>query len=77
MWKYQDYRMCSRGIVPALNVASLIGIRILCKVGCRVIFTDTAGYVKYYGKIILWGTKDSSTDLWVLPLTPKAISEVK
>ena len=50
-------------IVPALNGASLIGIRILCKVGCRVVFTDTACYVKYNGKIILWGTKDPSTDL--------------
>jgi hypothetical protein len=60
-------------IVPALNVASLIGIRILCKVGCRVVFTDTACYVKYNGKIILRGTKDPNTDLWVLPLTPKAI----
>jgi hypothetical protein len=62
-------------IVPALNVASLIGIRILCKVGCRVVFTDTACYVKYNGKIILRGTKDPSTDLWVLPFTPKAINE--
>jgi hypothetical protein len=62
-------------IVPALNVASLISIRILCKVGCRVVFTDTACYVKYNGKIILRGTKDPSTDLWVLPLTPKAINE--
>ena len=62
-------------IVPALNVASLIGIRILCKVGCWVVFTDTACYVKYNGKIILRGTKDPSTDLWVLPLTPKAINE--
>jgi hypothetical protein len=62
-------------IVPALNVASLIGIRILCKVGCKVIFTNTTCYVKYNGKIILRGTKDPSTDLWVLPLTPKAIKE--
>jgi hypothetical protein len=29
--------------------------------------------VKYNGKIILRGTKDPNTDLWVLPLTPKAI----
>jgi len=56
-------------IVPALNVASLIGIRILCKVGCRVVFTNMACYVKYNGKIILRGTKDPNTDLWVLPLT--------
>ena len=62
-------------IVPALNVASLIGIQILCKVRCRVVFTDTACYVKYNGNIILQGTKDPSTDLWVLPLTPNTISE--
>jgi hypothetical protein len=37
------------------------------------VFTDTAWYVKYNGKIILRGTKDPNTDLWVLPLTPKAI----
>ena len=61
-------------IVPALNVASLIGIQILCKVGCRVVFTNTACYVKFNGKIILQETKDPCTDLWVLPLTPKAIS---
>jgi hypothetical protein len=48
-------------IVPALSVASLIGIRVLCKVGCRVIFTNTACYVKYNGQIILRGTKDPST----------------
>ena len=40
-------------IVPALNVASLIGIRILCKVGCPVVFNDTACYVKYNGNIII------------------------
>ncbi len=62
-------------IDPALNVASLIGIQTLCKVGCPVVFTDTKFYVKYDGKIILRGTKDPSTDLWVLPLTPNAISE--
>ncbi len=39
-------------IVPALNVASLIGIRILFKVGCWVVFTDTACHVKYNGKNI-------------------------
>jgi hypothetical protein len=42
-------------IIPALNVTSLIGIRVLCKAGCRVIFTDTACYVKYNKKIVLVG----------------------
>ena len=64
-------------IVPDLTVASLIGIRILCKMGCTVLFTDTACYVRYQGKVILTGYKDPSTDLWVLPITPDAIKQQK
>jgi hypothetical protein len=64
-------------IVPDLTVASLVGIRKLCKMGCTVLFTDTACYVKYQGKVILMGYKDPSTDLWVLPITPDAINQQK
>jgi hypothetical protein len=60
-------------IVPDLTVALLIGIQILCKMGCIVVFTDTVCYVRYQGKVILTGYKDPSTDLWVLPITPDAI----
>ena len=38
-------------IVPDLTVALLIGIRILCKAGCIVIFTNTACHVIYGGKL--------------------------
>jgi hypothetical protein len=64
-------------IVSKLTVASLMGIRILCKLGCTVLFTDTACYVRYHGQVILTGYKDPSTDLWVLPITPNAISQEK
>ena len=64
-------------IVPDLTVASLVGIRILCKLGCTVVFTDTACYVFYQEQLILTGYKDPSTDLWVLPITPDAIDEAK
>ena len=64
-------------IVPDLTVASLVGIRILCKMGCTVLFTDTVCYVKYQGKVILMGYKDPSTDLWVVPITPDAINQQK
>ena len=64
-------------IVPDLTVASLVGIRILCKLGCTVVFTDTACYVFYQEQLILTGYKDPSTDLWVLPITPDAINEAK
>jgi hypothetical protein len=64
-------------IVPELTVASLVGIKILCKLGCTVLFTDTACYVRYQGKVILTGYKDPSMDLWVLPITPDAINQEK
>ncbi len=60
-------------IVPDLTVALLIEIQIFCKMGCIIVFTDTACYVRYQGKVILTGYKDLSTDLWVLPITPDAI----
>ncbi len=64
-------------IVPKLTVVSLVGIQILCKLGCTVLFTDKVCYVRYQGKIILTGYKDPSTDLWVLPITPDAIHQEK
>ena len=60
-------------IVPNLTVASLIGIRILCKVGRIVVFTDVACYVMYNGEVISTGHKEPSTDLWISPITPDAI----
>ncbi len=64
-------------IVPELTVVSLVGIQILCKLGCTVLFTDKACYVRYQGKVILTGYKDPSTDLWVLPITPDTINQEK
>ncbi len=60
-------------IVPDLSMALLVGICILCKAGCIVIFTKTASYVMYGGNVILTGYKDPSTDLWVFPITPDKI----
>ena len=55
-------------IVPDLKVASLFGIRVLCKAGCKVIFDIDKCDVYYQNKIILRGQKDPSTDLWTLPI---------
>ena len=60
-------------IVPGLSMASLMGIRVLCKAGCVVIFTNAKCEVWFNKKLILQGTKDPSTDLWTLPITPAAI----
>ncbi len=54
-------------------MALLMGIRVLCKAGCKVIFTDTKCEVKYKNKVILNGIKDPTTDLWTLPITPTEI----
>jgi hypothetical protein len=62
-------------IVPGLSMASLMGIRVLCKAGCKVIFTDTKCKVRFNNKIILNGIKDPTIDLWTLPITPTAINE--
>jgi hypothetical protein len=60
-------------IVSGLSMASLMGIRVLCKAGCKEIFTDTKCEVKYQNKVILNELKDPTTDLWTLPITPTAI----
>jgi hypothetical protein len=61
-------------IVQGLTMASLVGIRILCKAGCIVIFTDKYCDVMYNEKLILRGYKDPQTDLWILPITRDAIN---
>ena len=57
-------------IVPHLAIASLFGIRVLCKAGCKVVFDDDTCDVYYDSKLILRGYKDPSTDLWTLPIVP-------
>jgi hypothetical protein len=60
----------TRHIVPRLLIASLIGICVLCKAGCKVVFTKNYCNVIYNNKVILQGTKDPSMDLWTLPINP-------
>jgi hypothetical protein len=60
-------------IIPDLKIASLIGIRPLCKVGCKVIFDNEKCDVVCEGNIILQGYKDPTTDLWTLPITKKGM----
>jgi hypothetical protein len=55
-------------VVPKLSIVSLIGIRVLCNTGCKVVFTKTSCSVIYDGRIILHGNKDPSTDLWTLQI---------
>ncbi len=55
-------------IVPGITMASLIGIRILCKAGCNVVFDDEKCEVFYRNNLILTGYKDPTTYLWTLPI---------
>jgi hypothetical protein len=57
-------------IVPNLSIASLFGIRVLCKAGCKVVFDNDKCDVYVKDKLILRGYKDPSTNLWTLPITP-------
>ncbi len=65
----------TRYIVPGITMASLIGIRILCKAGCKVVFDNKKCEVFYENKIILRGYKDLTTDLWTLPIINEEIAK--
>jgi hypothetical protein len=58
-------------IVPSLSITSLIGIRPLCKVECKVIFDNKKCDMMFNGVVILRGFKDPSTGLWTLPTPTK------
>ncbi len=62
-------------IVPGITIASLIGIRILCKAGCKVISNNVKCKVLYKDNIILCGYEAPTTYVWTLLLTTKEIVE--
>ncbi len=62
-------------IVPGITIASLIGIRILCKAGCKVIFDNEKCEVIYKNNTILRGYKDPTTNLWTLPIINEGIAK--
>jgi hypothetical protein len=55
-------------IVLHLPVVSLMGICPLCNARCTVVFDKNKCNVIYDGNVILQYYKDSSTDLWILPI---------
>ncbi len=56
--------------MPDMTTASLLGIRVLCKVGCKVLFDNNKCQIIYDGKVILRGYKELASDLWTLPILP-------
>jgi hypothetical protein len=57
-------------IMPNMTTSSLFGIRILCKLGCKVLFDNNKCQVIYNNKVILTGYKDPISNLWTLPILP-------
>jgi hypothetical protein len=55
-------------IMPDMTTASLLGIRIPCKAGCKVVFGDKNCQVIFEDNVILTGYKDPVNDLWMLPM---------
>ena len=55
-------------IVPGLAHTSLVSIKMLCDVGCKVTYNEDAVKVFYKNKLVGEGHRESSTRLWVLPL---------
>ena len=77
-------RILTGHIVPSLKIASLIGVRPLCKAGCKAVFDNEKCEVWYNGTVILAGAKDLATNLWTLPIprggmwtTPKSATTEK
>jgi hypothetical protein len=60
-------------IILGITMASLIGIRIRCKAGCKVTFNTEKFEVIYKDTIILHGCNDPTMDLWTLLFTPNKI----
>ena len=67
-------------IVPKMKMASLLGIRVLRKADCKVVFDGKKCQVIVSNKVILTGYKDPWSNLWTLLIcqeeqwtTPKSI----
>jgi hypothetical protein len=57
-------------IMPDMTTASLFGICILRKAGCKVLFDDNKCQVICNSTVILTGYKDPVSNLWTLPILP-------
>ena len=55
-------------ILPGLH-NNLISVAALCKAGCSVKFTTNDCLVLYKNKVVLRGWRDSTNNLWRVPLT--------
>ena len=64
--------MTEAHIVPGLAHSSLISRRKFCAAGCKVAFDQQECRVYHKGRLVLIGDRDEKTNLWRLPINPKA-----
>eukprot|EP00804_Cyclotella_cryptica_P019081 CCRYP_014487-RA/>CCRYP_014487-RA protein AED:0.29 eAED:0.21 QI:0/0/0/1/0.5/0.33/3/0/1151 len=62
--------MTEAHIVPGLTHSSLIATKKFCDAGCTVSFDTDACHIFHGGKLVLTGTRDKTTGLWIIPLNP-------
>jgi hypothetical protein len=55
-------------IVLNMKMTSLLGKRVLCKAGCKVIFDDKKSQVILNNKVILTGYEVPSSNIWTLSI---------
>ncbi len=60
-------------IVPEMTMSSLLGIRVLCKAGCIVVFDNKTHQVNWLDELILTGYKDLKSNLWTLPISQEEL----
>ena len=64
-------------ICPGLANMSLVGIKTLVDAGCEVLFSKDDCIVLYKGSIVWKGGRQARSGLWILPLSPDGIEEMK
>eukprot|EP00804_Cyclotella_cryptica_P020493 CCRYP_019412-RA/>CCRYP_019412-RA protein AED:0.05 eAED:-0.04 QI:0/0/0/1/0/0.5/2/0/1372 len=64
--------MTEAHIVPGLAHSSLVATKKFCDAGCRVSFDATACHIFLRGKLVLTGTRCTTTGLWIIPLNPSS-----
>jgi len=64
-------------ICPGLANMSLVGIKTLVDAGCEVLFSKDDCIVLYKGSIVWKGGRQARSGLWILPLSPDGVEEMK
>eukprot|EP00956_Cyclotella_meneghiniana_P038360 scaffold152903_cov63-Cyclotella_meneghiniana.AAC.1 len=62
--------MTEAHIVPGLSHDSLVATKKFCDAGCKVIFDADECHIHYKDQVVLTGSRDKKTGLWIVPINP-------